>query len=123
MYGRHPWWEDGEYATCQCGAEVIVDVEDGIASLELRGEAPPVWTAADIAEMDATAEGLSAAFAAEDESPPFDLTERAGFQSGFVRMNRYSAEASKILPLKPSKLERFEQREFHRSDRHFKEVE
>ena len=38
MYCRHPWWEDGEYATCQCGAEVIVDAEDGTAAwLELRG--------------------------------------------------------------------------------------
>jgi len=95
MHSSHEWWEEGEYATCQCGAEVIVDVDDGIASLELRGEAPPVLAAADIDEMNATAERLSAAFDAEDESPPFDLTEREGFQPGFVRMNRYSAEESK----------------------------
>jgi len=37
MHSSHEWWEEGEYATCQCGAEVIVDVDDGIASLELRG--------------------------------------------------------------------------------------
>jgi len=67
----HPWWESGQYATCQCGADVIVDADGESAWLELRGEAR-AWLA-----------------------PPFDLTERAGFQPGFVRMNRYSAEASK----------------------------
>lgn len=33
-----PWWVEGETGTCQCGAELVVDVDDGRAWLEERTE-------------------------------------------------------------------------------------
>lgn len=32
------WWEDGDTATCECGAVLMVDVDDGHATLTCNDE-------------------------------------------------------------------------------------
>lgn len=36
-----PWWEDGQYALCQCGADLIVVVDDELARLVERNAEGP----------------------------------------------------------------------------------
>jgi len=38
MEYRYPWWEAEEYGTCQCGAEVVIDADEGRAWLVVRTE-------------------------------------------------------------------------------------
>jgi len=44
---RYPWWEEGQYATCQCGADLLVDADGERAWLVERNAKPARGVAGD----------------------------------------------------------------------------